>query len=59
MQSPKIRILTPKYKVNAFKKKLELWKRNTERKILTCFLLLKYAIPAVKENLTKHFSSAT
>jgi len=40
--------------VNAFKRKLHLWKRNTEHKILTYYLLLKET-EANKKLVIKHF----
>jgi hypothetical protein len=33
MESPQVNILTQNYKVKAFKKNLESWKKKTERNI--------------------------
>jgi hypothetical protein len=53
MQSPKFSVLTAKYEVNAFKKKSELWERNTERKIFDMFSTFEICIPSSEREPNK------
>jgi len=62
MKGPKINILAQNKKVNAFRKVLELCRRNTDNNVSYVFPTSekwKNVIPAMKQKLTRNFLSAT